>query len=198
MKKRLALFFFLSSFLCSAAQGQEGMQRKIGFLFGELPLSSVSELWIYQLTLQKERFTDTSLNLQNTKVFVIKDLSVYKTAIPQIHHALISVSETTITREQAPAPDTINAIHIRIDLKAATTKKEAQEAYSNISSILKNTFTYESRSFYQKSGEPYLSYSNIKYDVLAPVISSMKKHKETGFYTISLFYQKLKKTVKQD
>lgn len=189
----LSLFCFLTvSFV--KAQDYSNIQEKIGFLFADLPLLNSSELWLNQIELRKEQFADTTVkgNNNNVRVFIIKDLSAFRTITPEIDKAVLVISITPHERRDIKGMDTIVAIRVILHLQPGISKKEAKKAYQKISNILTRTFRYSHLLFTGKSHYQTSVYSNKENDTFAPLQSALFFEKETNTHIINLIFHKMK------
>ncbi|MEQ1798041.1 MAG: hypothetical protein ABL872_08820 [Lacibacter sp.] len=194
MKIHLISLFCLLTVSCVKAQDYSNLQEKIGFLFADLPLSNLPELWLHQIELRKEQFADTTVKGMNNNVrpFIIKDLSSFRTITPEIGKAVLVISITPYERRDIEVRDTIIAIRVLLHLQPGISKKEAKKNYQKISSILIKTFRYSHLLFAGKSGSETIVYSNKKYDAFPKVQSSFGLLKEDNTYFIDLYFLKLK------
>lgn len=194
MKKCLfSLFSFLTVFFLQA-QDYNDIQQKIGFLFADLPLLNSSELWLNQIQLRKEKFTDTTIerNNNNIRLFIIRDITSYSTIAPQVDQALLTLFNAPLKRKDKEVIDTAMGIHVLLKMRPGISIKAAKKNYKNISNILIKTFEYSHLLFTGKSHFQCVAYSNMKYDAISPVQSSFGLDKESNTYFINLIFQKMK------
>lgn len=188
----LCLLYFLSvSFV--KAQEDDNIQKKIGFLFANLPLNNSYELWQYQIQLRKDEFKDTSAgNNQNFKTVIIKDISAYRLIAPQTNQVLLVIFNTPIEVKGVQGKDTAMGIRILIHLQPGISKKEAKKNYKKITTILEASFTYANTVYVGKKSIQTIMYSNKKFDVYPPLQSSFGLQKEDNVYFINLYFANMK------
>lgn len=188
----LCLLYFLSvSFV--KAQEDDNTQKKIGFLFANLPLFYSYELLQHQIQLRKDEFKDTSTgDNQNFKTVIIKDISAYRLIAPQTNQVLLVIFKTPFEKEGVQGKDTAMGIRILIHLQPGISKKEAKKNYKKISTILEASFTYANTVYVGKKPIQTIMYSNKKFDVYPPLQSSFGLQKEDNVYFINLYFANIK------
>lgn len=188
----LCLLYFLSvSFV--KAQEDDNTQKKIGFLFANLPLFYSYELLQHQIQLRKDEFKDTSTgDNQNFKTVIIKDISAYRLIAPQTNQVLLVIFKTPFEKEGVQGKDTAMGIRILIHLQPGISKKEAKKNYKKISTILEASFTYANTVYVGKKLIQTIMYSNKKFDVYPPLQSSFGLQKEDNVYFINLYFANIK------
>ncbi len=189
MKKTLVLIFTLLGSQFSIAQVDSITDKQLISIFANLPLNETKEKWKTILEKQPQKYIDTPSN-NNTKLFIIKDLSPYHTISRNISRGYIQLSGAPVTNDEKKVFDTSSVVDVYLYLMPGITKKEAKSTYTKFLKIVQRSFVYENNLKPKGSSLRFYSYSNFKTDRFKPLFVSLTQAGENG-YVINLHYQKM-------